>query len=120
MEEKSYFLYVIRCADNSLYTGITTDVKRRFGEHSGKGGLGAKYTRSRKPVSVVSVWRCSSRAVASKLEYAFKKLSKEKKEKLLLLPQSFPEHFAANIDIDFCDYEAEYSGYALNEEDTSK
>ena len=120
MEEKSYFLYVIRCADNSLYTGNTTDVKRRFGEHSGKGGLGAKYTRSRKPVSVVSVWRCSSRAVASKLEYAFKKLSKEKKEKLLLSPQSFPEHFAANIDIDFCDYEAEYSGYALNEEDTSK
>ena len=116
MEEKSYFLYVIRCADNSLYTGITTDVKRRFGEHSGKGGLGAKYTRSRKPVSVVSVWRCQSRAIASKLEYAFKRLSKEKKEKLLLSPQNFKDQFADIVESDFCEHEKTYDGYSLTKE----
>jgi len=114
MEEKPYFLYVIRCTDNSLYTGITTDVKRRFGEHSGKGTLGAKYTRSRRPVSVVCVWKCTSRAVASKLEYAFKKLAKCKKERLLLSPESFNDYFKEAVDFDFLEYQNEYCGYSID------
>ena len=52
-----YYTYMLRCADNSLYTGITTDVARRFAEHSGQiPGKCAKYTGSRKAVSIEAVW----------------------------------------------------------------
>jgi putative endonuclease len=48
----AWFVYLLRCADGTLYTGITTDVDRRLAEHNGNHGLGARYTRSRRPVTL--------------------------------------------------------------------
>ena len=80
--ERPYFVYLLRCVDNSLYTGITTDVGRRFEEHSGK-PVGAKYTASRTPVRMERVWSCDGRSTASKLEYRIKTLSHVQKELLI-------------------------------------
>lgn len=73
-----WHLYIIRCADNSLYTGITTDVERRLNEHnSGKGG---NYTRTRIPVSLVHVESYDSKSKALKRECQIKRLTKGQKE----------------------------------------
>ena len=76
-----YYVYILRCIDYSLYTGITTDYKRRYHEHIT--GVGAKYTKSHKPISIEALFTCKSRKEASILEYAIKQLSKEMKEKLI-------------------------------------
>ncbi len=78
----SYFVYLVRCKDSSLYCGITTDVNRRIDEHN-TGIRSAKYTRSRRPVTLVYVEEVTSREDALKREYSIKKLSKLKKEQLL-------------------------------------
>lgn len=78
MVEKVWWIYVVRCSDDSLYCGITTDVVRRVEEHNG-GSRGAKYTRSRRPVTLESSWPAENRSAALKSEYAFKKLSRQKK-----------------------------------------
>lgn len=78
----SYFVYLVRCKDSSLYCGITTDVNRRIDEHN-TGARSAKYTRSRRPVTLVYVEEVTSREDALKREYSIKKLSKLKKEQLL-------------------------------------
>jgi putative endonuclease len=77
---------MLRCSDNSLYTGITTDVVRRLDEHNGLGakGLGAKYTRMRQPVELVYQEQVESRSAAGKREAALKKLNKKDKEMLLV------------------------------------
>jgi len=77
-----YYLYMVRCNDNSLYTGITTDLERRILEHNGS-KKGAKYTKSRRPVTLVYEEKFENRAEASKREYAVKKLTKSEKEELL-------------------------------------
>lgn len=81
---KLWYIYIIKCIDNTLYTGITTDIDRRILEHNST-GRGAKYTRSRQPVELVYLESCESRSIASKREYAIKKL--KKKEKLFLINQ---------------------------------
>ena len=65
---------MLRCADGSLYTGITTEVARRIAEHNGEGGLGARYTRSRRPVQLVYL-----EAAANRAEAAIKKLDRTSK-----------------------------------------
>lgn len=80
---QQYYVYMLRCSDNSLYTGITTDVKRRFEEHSMKKASGARYTHSHTAVSVEAVWEVFGRSEASKLESRIKKLPKAKKEELV-------------------------------------
>jgi putative endonuclease len=75
----TWWMYVVRCSDNSLYTGITTNVSRRVEEHNGHGTRGAKYTRSRRPVKLETYMPCSSRSSALKAEASFKKLTREKK-----------------------------------------
>ena len=77
----SHFVYMLRCADRSLYTGYTTDVKRRVAVHNS--GKGAKYTRARLPVRLVYFKEVSSMSEGLKLEYAIKKLNKKKKEDLV-------------------------------------
>ena len=77
-----YYLYILECADKSLYTGITVDLERRVIEHN-TSKLGAKYTRARRPVKLVYKKRFKDRSKASKAEYAIKKLSKEKKLELI-------------------------------------
>lgn len=76
---KKWFVYVVRCKDNSLYTGITTDIRRRVNEHNDS-KCGAKYTRSRRPVMLVYHCEFSSRSDALRAEYLFKQLDKESKE----------------------------------------
>ncbi len=76
-----YFLYILKCSDNTLYTGITTDVERRFAEHVK--GVGGKYTRARKPKKVVYVEKHTNRSMASKREAEVKKMTR--RDKLLLI-----------------------------------
>ena len=75
--ESQWYLYILRCGDGSLYTGITTDVERRFAAH--QCGKGAKYTRGRGPLEIVYREKCESHSHALKREYAFKTLTREQK-----------------------------------------
>jgi putative endonuclease len=74
----SWFVYIVRCADDTLYTGITTDVNRRVSEHNGK--KAARYTRSRQPVKICYIEATRTRSDALKREAAIKKLSRAKKD----------------------------------------
>lgn len=78
----SYFVYVLRCADETLYTGITTDIERRVEEHNSS-DKGAKYTKLRRPVELVYSEKSENRSSASKREYAIKKLSRAQKLELI-------------------------------------
>lgn len=77
-----YYLYILKCADDTLYTGITTDLKRRVEEHN-TSKLGAKYTRARSPVSLVYSKEFKDRSSASIEEARIKKLSREEKLELI-------------------------------------
>ena len=76
-----YYVYVLECSDDTLYTGITTDVKRRLQEH--QHGIGARYTRGRTPVRLLHTERYRTRSKATKREVEIKKLPKQ--EKLALI-----------------------------------
>ena len=78
----SYFIYILQCSDDTLYTGITTDIKRRVEEHNGS-AKGAKYTKIRRPVKLVYSEESEDRSSASKREHAIKKLSRLEKLKLV-------------------------------------
>ena len=78
-----WYIYVLLCSDNSFYCGITTNVKRRLKQHNGELKGGAKYTRGRRPCQVVYTKKAMNRSIASKEEYAFKKLSRKQKEEFL-------------------------------------
>ena len=92
-EGKPYFVYVLECADGTLYTGITTDVDRRVGEHNTK-RLGARYTKSRRPVTCVHRERLETKSAALKREFAIKKLSRARK--LLLFGGQAPQTRGSN------------------------
>ena len=77
-----YFLYILHCSDDTLYTGITTDIQRRLEEHNSS-AKGAKYTRSRRPVALVYTEKFEDRSSASKREYIIKRLSRAKKLALI-------------------------------------
>ncbi len=77
-----YYLYIVECVDETLYTGITTDLKRRINEHN-TAKLGAKYTSSRRPVKLVYSKKFKSRSVASKEEALVKKLKRIQKLELI-------------------------------------
>lgn len=86
--ESTWKLYMLRCRDGSLYTGITTDVEKRFSQH--QCGKGAKYTRGRSPLELVYREECGSHSDALKREYAVKALKRE--EKMLLIGKSEGNH----------------------------
>lgn len=75
------FVYILRCSDNTLYTGYTTDLKRRIKEHNSK--VGSKYTRTRTPVSILYFETFKTKSSAMKREIEIKKLKREKKLKLI-------------------------------------
>ena len=87
MKQKSdkadWAVYILRCADDTLYTGVTKDVDKRLTEHNTDNAKGAKYTRARRPVVLVYQEACESRSAACKRESAIKKLARG--EKLLLI-----------------------------------
>jgi len=76
-----HYVYILRCADDTLYTGWTTDVQRRLEAHNS--GKGAKYTRSRLPVELVYIEEFSDKTEAQKREYAIKQLTRVEKESLI-------------------------------------
>lgn len=77
----AWFVYIVRCADDTLYTGIAVDVERRIEQHNT--GTGAKYTRSRRPVRVVYVEEAPDRSAASRREWEIKQLTRTQKERLI-------------------------------------
>ncbi len=77
-----YYLYILKCADKTLYAGITTDLKRRIIEHNST-KLGARYTSVRRPVKLVYFKKFKNRSVASKEEARIKKLKRDKKLMLI-------------------------------------
>jgi putative endonuclease len=78
----SYFVYIVQCSDDTLYTGIATDIKRRIQEHNSS-DKGAKYTKTRRPVRLIYSEKSENRSSATKREIAIKKLSREKKLELI-------------------------------------
>lgn len=79
--EQIWYLYILRCRDGSLYTGITTDVDKRFEAHCT--GKGAKYTRGRGPLELVYREECGDHSAALKRELAVKRLQRQDKEALI-------------------------------------
>ncbi|MBR2635125.1 MAG: GIY-YIG nuclease family protein [Clostridia bacterium] len=82
-----YYTYIIRVEGGMLYTGIAKNLFTRMAEHAGRGKRCAKYTRSRPLVSLEALWSSEDRAMASRLEYALKTLTKKKKEALISDPR---------------------------------
>ena len=76
-----WYVYMLRCGDGSLYTGITDNLPRRLGAH--RSGRGAKYTRGRGPLTLVYTEEQPDRSAASRREYAIKRLTRQEKEALL-------------------------------------
>ena len=81
--ESTWYLYILRCKDGTLYTGITTDVDKRFAAHTA--GKGAKYTRGRGPLVLLYRETCGDHSAALKREAEMKKLTRQEKEAFLLL-----------------------------------
>ena len=77
-----YFVYLLRCSDDSLYAGVTTDPERRLRQHKGELPGGAKYTASRGAEGYAALWRAPDRSAASRLEAALKRLNHTQKEAL--------------------------------------
>ena len=75
-----WYMYVLLCSDNSFYCGITTNLERRLKQHNGEIKGGAKYTRGKRPCRIVYTKKAMNRSIASKEEYAFKKLNRKQKE----------------------------------------
>ena len=80
----NWTVYMVRCSDNSLYTGITKDIDKRVDEHNSGNKSGAKYTRSRGPVTLVYTESAENHSQAAKRECEIKKMSKKSKELMLL------------------------------------
>jgi putative endonuclease len=78
-----WFVYMVRCADDSLYTGVATDVERRVEEHNRSDALAARYTRARRPVTPVYWEVHGTRAQATRREFQIKRLHRTQKEALI-------------------------------------
>jgi len=79
--ENTWYLYILRCKDGTFYTGITTDVEKRFQTH--QSGKGAKYTRGRRPLELAYREQCGTHSDALKREIQIKRLSREQKQALI-------------------------------------
>ena len=97
-----YYIYIIKCEGDLLYTGITTDVERRMNEHFTQSEKCAKFTRSHKALSLEALWSCENRSLASKLEYRIKQLSKPQKLKLIADNNCFGELFGTENTERYC------------------
>ena len=93
MGESTYFVYVLRCDDDTLYSGITTDVCRRMGEHRSGSAAAARYTRRHGAAELVGLWSCEGRSAASKLEWRLHHMSRAQKLALLGRPEDAGEGF---------------------------
>ena len=82
-DEAQHFVYLLSCADGTLYTGYTTNVARRLAAH--QAGTGARYTRGRRPVTLLAHWAFPTKSEALRAEYALKHLPRAKKLGLVSL-----------------------------------
>ncbi len=82
-DTKQWFVYILRCCDDSLYTGVALDINKRLDQHNGIDKNGAKYTQARRPVELVYQESSVSRSEACKREYVIKCLNKQQKEQLI-------------------------------------
>ena len=98
-----YYIYMLRCMDNSIYTGITTNIDRRMEEHFSKNEKCAKYTYTHSAKKLEAVWETKNKSLASKLEYYIKRLNKERKE-ILLNTKDLNVIFSNNDKIDLKEY----------------
>ena len=90
---KSWYVYMIRCRDDTLYTGATTDVERRFAEHQQAGPKAARYLKGRGPLQLILTVHAGDHKTALKLEHRIKGLPKARKEALIQHPESMREIF---------------------------
>lgn len=95
-----YYTYMIRCKDNTIYTGITTDLEKRFHEHVSKNEKCAKYTRKHTAEKIESAWTSENRVLASKLEYRIKHLSKAQKEEIIISQMAFEKYLSKYLEIE--------------------
>ena len=93
-----YYVYMLRCEDSSIYTGIAKDIDKRIKEHFSKDEKCAKYTKSHKAKKLEMVWETDNKSNASKLEYAIKTLTRSKKEELIKIPKLIEEYFEDRLD----------------------
>lgn len=98
--KNSYYIYILKCENDILYTGIATDYKRRLDEHMkvNDSKKGAKFTKSHKPEEIVALWTTKTRSDASKLESRIKQLEKVEKIKLIDDNSCFKDFFSGLID----------------------
>jgi len=82
MSTDNWFVYIVRCSDNTLYTGVARDLAKRLQQHN-HGRDGAKYTRARRPVTLVYQEHAANRSEAQQREYAIKQLSAAQKRRLI-------------------------------------
>lgn len=92
------YIYIVRCEDDSLYTGIAKDLGQRLREHYYRKKHGAKYTRSRRIQSLEMVWETREWADAAKLENRIKRLTRSKKEELILHPEKIQYFFGDQLE----------------------
>ena len=78
-----YYTYMLRCSDNSIYTGMTNNLERRIADHLSKNKNGAKYTKSHNAVKLEAAWKSKDKSLACKLEYQIKNLTKAQKEDII-------------------------------------
>ena len=89
LPSRPWFLYVVQCADETYYTGISIDVARRVREHNA--GRGAKYTASRRPVALRASWRFADRGGAMRAEIAFKRKARLEKGRTIRMADTFQQ-----------------------------
>lgn len=95
----AYFVYMLRCRGDVYYTGLTTDVGRRYRLHAS--GKGAKFTRSYPPESIAAVWQCTDKVAAARVEYAIKKsLTRPQKDALIAAPDTLREMLPQLTDLE--------------------
>ncbi len=87
----NWYVYMIRCVNKTLYTGITSNVDRRFAEHQSSGPRAARYLKGKGPLQLVFSTETEDRASALRLEQTIKKLSKAQKERLVQRPETMQE-----------------------------
>ena len=90
----AYYLYMLRCEDDSIYTGTAKDYLKRYKEHLSS--KGAKYTKAHKVVNIERVFLCDSRSIACSLESKLKKFTKKKKEGVISKPNDFIKEIENN------------------------
>lgn len=92
-KSKCFWVYLLRCENNSLYTGYTTDLQKRYQAHI-DGTAKCKYTRSFKPIAIAQYWTIvGDKQLAMRIEHFIKQLSRPEKENLILYPHQLKQHF---------------------------